>query len=140
MKQVEEEWKERTIQANLNFNKCHYWDALKGYKAALKSAEQLNLHGADCLDLQIPYIQVFIISCNNLSHTYTALGKIQLAESMLRRSIYFLIHVYENERLAQDQFASELKRATVGYSLFTKQFKAFNNTKDQLYKTINQLL
>ncbi len=72
-------WEKNTIIANKYFSDGIYSEALSRYLSVLKIAEQLNHFSQDCKRLNIPFIQLFIISCNNLSNVYTVLGEWAMA-------------------------------------------------------------
>lgn len=139
---IEKHWQALTTSSNTIFNQGNFEKALTGYKNALYRAEVLNNHTSDCLRLKIPFIQIFIISCNNLAHTYEELGKLEESENMLKRVVYYLLHLVANKKLNHNEIQSELKRATLNYVRFAeknntgkiKQEKLFTALKEQLEK------
>ncbi|MBV8327366.1 tetratricopeptide repeat protein [Chryseobacterium sp.] len=145
MNHIENHWKALTISTNDYFNKGNFEKALAGYKDAFYRAEILNSHIPDCTRLNIPFVQVYIISCNNLANTYEELGKNEEAENMLKRVIYYLLHLAGNSILNTDQIQPELKKAAVTYIHFTekknkgkvKQEKLFTLLKEQLLEKKN---
>jgi tetratricopeptide (TPR) repeat protein len=125
-KHIEEAWKQKTVASNELFNHGKYDAALNGYTEALLKAETLNSNDEDALRAGIPLVQVFIISCNNMANTYEELGQLDKAEKMLRRSVYFVIHLinhYSGERAESLHLESELKRTMLAYSNFCQQKK-----------------
>lgn len=110
---IENYWKTLTTASNESFNEGDFEKALLGYKDALCRAEILNNHLSDCLRLNIPFIQVYIISCNNLSHTYYELGQLEEAGNMLKRVVYYLQHLYGQEYVNKEELQNELKRAVI---------------------------
>lgn len=76
-------------------------------------AEVLNNHQPDCMKLNIPFIQVYTISCNNLANTYCKLGKQKEAEKILKRVFYYLLHLVAKPELNTEEIQSELKRAII---------------------------
>ncbi|HLV41386.1 MAG TPA: hypothetical protein VKY37_03845 [Brumimicrobium sp.] len=85
---LENQWKTKTVAANALFNRDDFNAAMEGYNEALYKAEALNMHSTDCLRVRVPYIQIFIISCNNLAYTFEAMGDLEAADKMLKRSVY----------------------------------------------------
>ena len=140
MNHIERHWQTLTVSNNLLFNKGHFETALSGYKDALYRAEVLNNNIADCVRLQTPFVQVYIISCNNLANTYEELGCLEDAEKMLKRVVYYLLLLINKKVVNSDEIQSELKRATIAYSCFvekhdvikSKQNRVFNDLKEQL--------
>ncbi|MBX2923202.1 MAG: tetratricopeptide repeat protein [Chitinophagaceae bacterium] len=110
---IENHWKALTAAANDFFNKGDFEKALSVYKDALYQAEALNNHQGDCLRVAIPFMQVYIISCNNLSNTYDELGQRKEAENMLKRVVYYLLHLSKQEEVKRDELQNELKKASV---------------------------
>lgn len=125
MNHIERHWQTLTVSTNELFNKGDFKEALFRYKDALYKAEVLNNHISECIRLKIPVVQVYIISCNNLVNTYEELGNQEESEKMLKRVIYYLLHLTANHALNIDEIQSELKRATLAYDRFCrkKQYK-----------------
>lgn len=143
MNHIEKHWQALTVSSNELFNKVKYEKALFGYKDALYRAEVLNKNISDCMRLKIPFVQVYIISCNNLSNTYLELGEKEEAENLLKRVVYYLLHLTANKEINIDELHSELKRATLAYADFieknniikSKQEKFFTKLKEQLLQS-----
>ncbi|WP_206365314.1 tetratricopeptide repeat protein [Sphingobacterium corticibacterium] len=140
MNHIERYWQALTIANNETFNKGDFEKALTGYKDALYRAEVLNNHILDCIRLKIPFIQVYIISCNNLANTYEELGKLEEAENMLKRTVYYLLHLAGNKKLNIDEIQSELKRAALSYVRFAEKINSGKVKQEQLFKTLKQQL
>lgn len=140
MNHIERYWKELTVSSNEYFNNGELAKALSGYKEALYRAEVLNNHIADCMRLKIPFIQVYIISCNNLANTYQDMGQRDEAEKMLKRAVYFLLHMAGNEELDRDEILSELRKATVTYISFEENNDEGRSKVDHLLKTLGEQL
>lgn len=138
MKHIEAYWKRHTVLCNELFRKKEFGQALSGYKEALHSAEVLNEHISDCLRLKIPFIQVYIISCNNLAHTYEASGQIEEAGLMFKRVVYYLLHLTANKDLDKDEIQSELKRATINYMRFVEKVNEDNAKQKQLLRVLKE--
>lgn len=138
MKQVEAYWKIYTDTANQHFTKGELMNALDNYKKALEKAEELNRHIPDCVELQLPFIQVFIISCNNLSYSYEELGKLKKAEDLLKRSVYYLLHLSHVPLVDRDELQHELKRASLAYMEFTKKLSDGQEKQQQLIQVIQE--
>ncbi|WP_400261283.1 hypothetical protein ACFX5U_15315 [Sphingobacterium sp. SG20118] len=124
MSQTENYWQTLTSSSNMHFEKGDFKNALSGYEDALCRAEVLNNHISDCIRLQIPFIQVYIISCNNLANTYEVLGKHEDTESMLKRSVYYLLHLAKNNMLNMDEIHAETEEKCVELCKFCRQNKS----------------
>jgi len=121
---IENEWKIRTKSANEEFNNNLYINALSIYQEVLIYANRLNENASHCEELEIPFVQVFIISCNNIAYTHEECGELKEAEKLLKRPIYFVNHLMSSSTLAQIErfhLASELKRTVLAYSLFCQR-------------------
>lgn len=135
---IENYWKTKTTLSNACFEQGDFDEALSGYKNALYRAEVLNNHQLDCLRLNIPFIQVYIISCNNLSNTYRELGQLEEAEKMLKRAVYYLLHLALKPELPGEEIQTELSRASLALLNFAeksggkkKQEKLLSDLKEQ---------
>lgn len=137
---IENHWKTLTVSANETFNKKEYENALKNYKEALYRAEVLNIHFKDCLRLEIPFIQTYIISCNNLASTYEELEAFEEAEDMLKKVVYYLLHFSGNNELNKDEIQAELKRATLALVAFTEKNKKAENNHKKLLRSLREQL
>ena len=137
---MERHWQALTLSSNAFFDANDFEKALSNYERALTSAESLNNRMADCIRLDVPFMQVYIISCTNLANTYEALGELEYADRMFKRVVYYLLHLQVHVQLDQNEIRSELKRATFAYLQFagktgvTKQKRAefFSRLKKQL--------
>lgn len=135
---VENHWKTLTNLANDFFNKKNYKLALNNYKNALYRAEVLNNHLQECIRLKIPFIQVYIISCNNLANTYKELEQMEEAENILKRTVHYLLHLTRNKNLNKYEIQTELKRASLNYINFTEQISNNKAKQVYLYKQIKE--
>ena len=122
MSHIENHWKTLTITANESFEKGNLEQALLDYTDALFRAEVLNNHQQESLRLDIPFVQVFIISCNNLSATYEDLGNLDEAEKFLKRVVYYLLHITTLKTVKEDEIQRELKKAALLLLNFTKKY------------------
>ncbi|EGV42715.1 tetratricopeptide repeat protein [Bizionia argentinensis JUB59] len=141
LQHIEDYWKIKTEASNLLFNEGKYEEALAGYLDALCRAEVLNNNAFNCQNLGIPYVQLYIISINNMANTYEELGDIKEADNLLKQNIYFLLHLMSlKKKKNQNQIESELKRATLTYFQFTeKTGGAKVNTEDVFKRLQNEL-
>lgn len=121
IKHIESYWKSKTTTSNEAFNNGNFEEALDGYKEALYRAEVLNKNYTDCIQANIPFIQVYIISCNNIANTYEELQQIEKAQNMLKRVVYYLLFFKGKKTINDDEIESELKRASLGYLNFSKK-------------------
>lgn len=109
----EDLWKDLISSANSLFESKDWSAALLGYKAALVQAESLNKMQLACEEEAIPFVQIYIISCMNLSNTYEEMGDFESAERLLRRIVYYLIHLLEERSFCTTTILFELQRATL---------------------------
>ena len=140
MNHIEKYWKALTVSSNELFNKGDFEKALSGYKDALYRAEVLNNNISDCIRLKTPFVQVYIISCNNMANTYEEIGKKEEAENMLKRVVYYLLHLVANKKLNLDELQSELKRATLAYVHFTEKNNLVKSKQEKLYTVLKEQL
>jgi tetratricopeptide (TPR) repeat protein len=140
MNHIEKHWQALTVSSNELFNKGNFEKALSGYKDALYRAEVLNNNISDCIRLIIPFVQVYIISCNNLANTYEELGKKEEAENLLKRVVYYLLHLAANKELNIDELQSELKRATLAYVQFTEKNNIVKSKQEKLFTVLKEQL
>lgn len=140
IKNIEEVWKQKTVSANDLFNQGKYNAALNGYTDALFRAETLNTNHQDARSAGIPFMQVFAISCNNLANTYEELGELEEAQKMMKRVIYFLLHLSNNQDLDPSEIQSELQRASLTYSSFAEKHQINKNEKAEVICAIKEEL
>lgn len=130
--QIERQWQALTVSSNELFLNGGFQKAIAGYRDALSKAERLNDHIPDCLRLKIPFIQVYIISCNNLANTFEQLDNKDEAENMLKRAIYYLMHLTENKTLNLNEIQWEIKNATLTYTVFAEKNRLDKNKQEVL--------
>lgn len=135
--QIENYWKLKTANANQLFNKGKYKEALTDYKEALYRAEVLNNNITKCNNAGIPFVQVYMISCNNLVNTYQELGEINQAIKLLKRSVYYLLYLAKNNTSHLKEIKSELKKVVITYFNFTKVTKQ-SNEEEQLMLALKE--
>lgn len=140
MNHEERYWKTLTKTANESFSCGHFEKALSAYKTALYRAEILNNHIPECTDLKIPFMQVYIISCNNLANTYIELDRFKEAENISKRVIYYLLHLATNKTLNTDEIQAELRRASVNYVQLVEKATDGKARKEQFFKTLKEQL
>ncbi len=125
---IENDWKNVTITGN-NLVNTAVKKALLNYKIALNKAEKLMEHQFKCSKLKIPVTHIFIISCNNLSETYSLIKKWDKAEKLLKRSIYYIEYLnHQNPESDSAYIASK--------QLFKQLllFKEFSERSNQTHK------
>ena len=126
IRHIENIWKEKTISANDLLNKGMFKDALLLYYESLSRAEILNNNRDACLNYNIPFIKVFMISCNNIANTCEDLNKIKESEKMLKRAVCFLLYLYSLNKSHNKnyfQVVNDLKLAVTNYNLFCDKYK-----------------
>ncbi len=137
MKQVESHWQTLTASANLSFDQGDFERALPRYKDAHYRAEVLNGHIGDCMRLKIPFIQVFLISCNNLAYTYEALQRYEEGETMLKRSIHYLFHLLQSGYIRFNEIQSDLKGAIATYVDYVRKLEDGDEKQEQFISMLN---
>ncbi|MBD1420982.1 tetratricopeptide repeat protein [Sphingobacterium chuzhouense] len=137
MRHIESYWEQLTLSSNELFQNRKFKQALAGYKEALYRAEVMNDHREACLRLEIPYMQLYIISCNNLSNTYIELGQLPEAENLLKRVIYYLLHLSGDTDLNKDEILLELRQATVELVVFGKEY-CDQRTQESTFELIRE--
>jgi len=137
--EIENRWKEFTVSGNDLFNQGVFEDAIALYVSALTEAEKLASSANQCLAYDIPIVPVFNISCQNISNAYQEVGDISRAEVMLRRAIFFITHLTEQEELsakAQETVQRELPKRIVAYVDFCKKTNQ-ENKRVALFRDLN---
>lgn len=117
---IENYWKILTADANESFTKGEYELALEGYLNALYRAEVLNNNLSDCFRLKVPFLQLYIVSHNNLANCYEKLNLIEKSEESLRKVVFFILYFFEKKLINQEEMNSELKKSVVNYLNFIK--------------------
>ncbi len=67
----------------------------------MEKAGELMQNQKDCISHNIPVMPIFIISCNNLAETHCLLKNWKGADKMLKRSIYYILYVHEEQLHSQ---------------------------------------
>jgi len=137
--EIENRWKEFTVSGNDLFNQGVFEDAIALYVSALTEAEKLASSANQCLAYDIPIVPVFNISCQNISNAYQEVGDISRAEVMLRRAIFFITHLTEQEELsakAQETVQRELPKRIMAYVDFCKKTNQ-ENKRIELFRDLN---
>jgi hypothetical protein len=138
LKELENNWKELTKASNEFFNAKEYKDALQGYKEALGRAEIINEYHQKAINLGIPFIQIYIISCNNFAFTCQELKQATTGEIVLKRTIYFLLHLLENEKMDMTELHHELKQAMITYSEYIMNCNLDIELQQEVFTDIQQ--
>ena len=136
---IENRWKEFTVSGNDFFNEGVIEDAIQLYVSALTEAEKLASCVNKCLAFDIPVVPVFNISCQNLSNAYQQVGDVSGAEIMLRRAVFFIIHLNEQEELsveAEETVQRELPKTILAYVNFCKKTNQ-ENKRIELLRDLN---
>lgn len=140
IKRIENYWKSKTETSNRLFHKRKFNEALLGYKDALYRAEVLNINQADCIRDNIPFTQIYIISCNNIANTYKELQQLEEAENTLKRVVYYLLYLANNDCININEIRKELKRATITYINFVKYSGQDREKHETLFTVLEKQL
>lgn len=133
-------WEEKTTAANNLFSNEIFEEALFGYHEALYYAEILNKNFANCINANIPFIQLYIISCNNLANTYLELNQNDQAENMFRRVIYYLLNFSEQVEVKTGAVHRELNRAVIIYTDFINRSGNEKQNQQELFREVKEQL
>ncbi|MDY8136619.1 tetratricopeptide repeat protein [Aquimarina sp. 2201CG5-10] len=137
---IENYWKAKTTTSNVLFNKGQFKEALLGYKNALYRAEILNMNQSDCIRNNTPFMQIYIISCNNIANTYKELNLFEETENTLKRIVYYLLYLSHNNDLNIAEVRTELKRATTTYVNFIKENQKDKKQQETLFTVLKERL
>ncbi|MFC5046352.1 hypothetical protein ACFSTE_03950 [Aquimarina hainanensis] len=121
---IENQWKVYTISGNALFSKGKFEKAIIHYTKAFSEASKLVRHMFSSLQFGIPIVSTFIISCNNLSNTYWEIGKLNEADTLYRRAIFFIVYLSENQNVHQNLDATirrEFPRVLLTYNAFCEK-------------------
>ena len=121
LKHIENHWKAKTEVSNALFRKGDYEQSLNGYLEALDHAKVLNTHKKEATRLNIPFVQLFAISCNNIAFTYEEMKMQKKGGKMLKRVIYFLLTLGVTSTVNSDEIQSELKIAMLNYADYAER-------------------
>ncbi|WP_062061231.1 hypothetical protein [Aquimarina longa] len=135
---IENYWKTKTTTSNILFNKGNYKEALLGYKDALYRAEVLNINRADCIRDNIPFIQIYAISCNNIANTYEELKQYEESENTLKRLVYYLLYFTNDDCMNTNEIQIELKRATTNYINFVNKNSSDKKQQEILFTVLQE--
>lgn len=138
MNHIKNYWESLTTDANHFFHKKNFTEALIGYKNAMYRAEVLNNNLSDCLRLHIPFMQIYIISCNNLSNTYKELQRYNDVINIMERCIYYLLRLMTNHICNTEEIQRELQKTYINYVCFLEKYDTEKFHKNLLYKTIKE--
>ncbi|MEC4113420.1 tetratricopeptide repeat protein [Myroides pelagicus] len=117
---IHQYWKQLTIKANKKFDNREIKRSLPLYQEAMYRAEVLSYYVAECNRLKLPFLQIYIISCNNLANAFIDLGHVFKAEKLYKGVITYLLSLKNNEFIDQKQWQSELRKASLVYLSFKK--------------------
>lgn len=121
---LEEVWKQKTKQGNQAFDNGNITTALYSYEEALIRAEILTGSFHKCLVEDIPFSEIFAISCLNIAQVYVELNKQQKAKRFFERGFYYLIYLKEvlsEELAAKIKIQPQLQHLFLSYTTFLKQ-------------------
>ena len=135
---IEDHWKAKTTASNKLFEERQFKEALTGYEASLYRAEVLNNYSAACMEAGIPFVQIYIISCNNIANTYVELNQPGEAEKMLKRVIYYLLHLAGEEHLNKQEIQRALKNASIYFADFMKKHGCPEKQQDVLFSALKE--
>ncbi|TPN81230.1 tetratricopeptide repeat protein [Aquimarina algicola] len=128
-------WKTITVDANTLFEQHKFKEALNNYKNALRQAEILNNYKSECIQGKIPFIQLYIISCNNIAYTYIELKLLEKAGDMFKRTIYYLLYLLDYDCAGIER---ELKRAVATYLDYSVKYEKDDDSQNKILSDIKE--
>ena len=134
--QIENYWKVKTATSNEFYQQGKYEMAYSGYEQALYRAEVLNNHMDDAIKSGVPFIQVYIISCNNLAETALKLERKEESDKMYKRVVYYLLNLCKRSEVDQNIIQNELKRASLTYVDFLERTNTDPKQEDAFFKDL----
>lgn len=135
---IEFAWKEKTNVANVLFKAKKFEGASLAYKEALYRAEVLNNHQALAQKMNIPFMQVFTISCNNLAFAYEELREMEEGKKMLERVILYLLCLLRKKDTDKQNVKNELEIAFLNYNNFANKHNIQVAEQKELFLKIQQ--
>ncbi|AEL25113.1 hypothetical protein [Cyclobacterium marinum] len=118
---LENTWKTHTNAGNNQFRTGCFMKALLFYEKALEIAKLINQHKEKCTKVSIPYIQIFVISCNNMANTYEELCKPEKTEKLLKRVVYFLLTLSEQGLVSSEVLHNEMRLSMINFTDYVKR-------------------
>lgn len=140
MNHIKNYWEKLTVEANKLFEKAEYFEAKEVYMNALYRAEVLNNNMDSCIESGIPFVQIYIVSCNNLASTYQAIGEIERANKILRKTLFFLLYIARENVIDLDEIQSEMRKAIINYTQFLNENKLDKSQQVHLFDSIKGAL
>ena len=125
---IENDWKKATNLGNTVVSD-KVKASLYNYKEALKKAETLMKYHSKCIKLNIPVVDIFIISCNNLAEVYCLIKNWDKADKMIKRSIYYLEYL-EKQDITNEfsvKYLKQLTKQMLYYKEFTERSRLPEN-------------
>lgn len=129
-------WKILTSDAHKHFKEGNYETALDNYLNALYRAEVLNNNSLDCVRLKVPFVQLYLLSCNNLANCYQKMERINETCEMLKKSIIFLLRFSNNEKI-HTEMKQKLQKTTQNFLNFTQNKNIKITDKELFVKFLN---
>ncbi len=126
---IEEAWKQKTKQGNKALDDGNITSALYSYEEALIRAEILTGNFHKCIVEDIPFSEIFAISCMNIAQIYTELNKQQKARQYFERGFYYLIYlksVLSDGLAAKIKIQQQLQHIFLNYTTFLKHDPSHN--------------
>lgn len=102
-------WQELMTLSSQEFVQASYTKALSYSKEALYRAEVLATHPNRCEELQIPFAEIYTLSCKNLACIYQQIDEPLQAEKVLKRGVLFLSCLYKQKLLEKKFFERHIR-------------------------------
>ena len=133
-------WQEITKISNASFFKEDYNQAIVGYQQALYRAQVLKNYPTRCKELNIPLLQIYVISYNNLAFCYKELNQVEKAQNYLTYVVCYLLYLRSKCLLDAKSFSYELQKAVLTYLEFLQDNKSRLSNPIDILEIINTYL
>lgn len=133
---LENDWKTLTKSGNKIVNETTE-KALSKYKEALGKAEELMEHQMKCIDFKIPVMPIFLISCNNLVQVYMVLEKWEVADKMVQRGLFYILHL--SSQNLHPQASKKLQKWIIKQLALHKEFALRSEQPEKFVRLLKKL-
>ena len=120
---IKEAWELKTKSGDKLMKSGNYKEALEFYKEALYRAEVLNLHTYACRSIKVSFMSLLVSSFKNIIHIYERMNCIEQAEEMMKKMIAYIIKLFKNKEITEQEYQTEIKVALVSYTDFINKYQ-----------------
>ena len=98
----------------------------------------LNERGSEATRKGIPFMQIFVISCNNIAFTYEEMGEVESCKKMLERVIYYFLFLSREGQANDAALQNELKRAFLTFKDFSDRHGLEFQAQQKIFDAIRE--